>query len=297
MSDLRAIELPSAREVEAVAHGLLIGAKGHRKFPTPVNDIVAYSELAVDQNVDLANLANGIVNRHLGAIQKFARKVLGMVDIREKVIYLDHQQSSSRKAFIKLHEVGHFALPWQRDTFLYLDDKDSLDHETKLDFEREANYLASCVLFQGDIFNEEASLLELSIKAPMLLADKFGASHQATIRRYVLNSRKRCAVLVLNAAEAAPVFQVPLRNCFESAPFRAEFGEIVTPKHFGTDFSFVLDVQRRRRLHTKGAVRLETSGAGIQEFEYHFYFNFYNTFVFLMPAGEKILLGKSIRVG
>src|ERR1700742_573043 len=102
MTDLRAIELPSARDVEAIAHGLLVGAKAHRRFPTPVDDIVSFSELAVDQNVDLSNLTHGTITRHFEAIQKFARKVLGMVDLREKVIYLDQQQSVSRKAFIKL---------------------------------------------------------------------------------------------------------------------------------------------------------------------------------------------------
>ena len=297
MTDLRAIELPSARDVEAVAHGLLVGAKAHRKFPTPVDDIVSFSELAVDKNVDLANFTQGTIARHFEVIQKFARKVLGMIDLREKVIYLDQQQSVSRIAFIKLHEVGHHALTWQRDAFLFLDDKNTLDPDIKQDYEREANYLASCVLFQGDVFSEEASLLELSIKAPMLLATKFGASHQATIRRYVLNSPKRCAVLVLNAPVTGPTFEVPLRNCFESASFRAEFGEVITQEHYGTDFSFINDVQRKRRLHTGGKVRLETTGAGLQEFSYHFYFNFYNTFIFLVPEGEKNRLGKSIRVG
>jgi hypothetical protein len=296
MSPTRAAHLEACKDIELISKNLLVGAKAFGKFPTQVDQVVLYSELAVDQEIDLSALHEGFFQEKYRLLKGVARKLVGMVDLHEKVIYLDQKQPAKKKSFVMLHEVGHAVLPWQRDTFLYLDDKSTIDQDTKELFEQEASFLASCLLFQNGVFEDEASILELSIKAPMLLADKFGSSHHAAIRRYVLSNPKRCAVLIFNAPLPKAEFSVPLRNCFESPSFITEFGELIIEEVYGMDFRFVQEISRKRRLHTDGKVQLMTSQGGLQSFDYHFYCNFYNTFVLIMPPGEKKLLGRKIVV-
>ena len=297
MSKTRSNQLDASADIEAVAKNLLIGSKALGKFPTPVDDIVRFSELAVSQNVDLSALHKGFFSEGYELLQSISRKLVGMVDIRKRIIYLDHQQKPNRQNFVKLHEVGHYVLPWQRDIFLYIDDKESIDSETNEIFEQEASYLASSILFQGSVFDDEAAILELSIKSPMFLAQRFGSSHHAAIRKYVLSSSKRCAVLIFNAPLPGETFTAPLRNCFESTPFLNEFGPLVIQSIYGLEFPFIREMSRKRRLHTEGKAILLTEGAGEQTFSYHFYYNFYNTFVLIIPPGEYNRFGKAVTVG
>jgi len=81
--------------------------------------------------------------------------------------------------FVTLHETGHETLPWQRNTYAFLEDcEESLDLDLKNQFEREANVFASEVLFQGDRFGLEADGLPFSINSPIALSKMFGASSQ-----------------------------------------------------------------------------------------------------------------------
>src|SRR3546814_10163766 len=74
----------------------------------------------------------------------------------------------------------------------------TLDTFIKAQFEREANVFASEVLFQMDIFAEEAGDLTFGMAAPLQLAKRYGASVYATARRYVMASDRVCAVLIFN---------------------------------------------------------------------------------------------------
>jgi Zn-dependent peptidase ImmA (M78 family) len=79
------------------------------------------------------------------------------------VILLDPTCTPGKKNFVKLHEVGHKVLPWQRQSLVYVDDDVTLDPETKDRFEREASFFASEVLFQCDRFDREARDLPLGV--------------------------------------------------------------------------------------------------------------------------------------
>ncbi len=62
-------------------------------------------------------------------------------------------QNEGRAAFLKLHEVGHDTLPWQR-ALGYADDDATLAPSVKRLFEQEANIAASHLLFQQDYFDD-----------------------------------------------------------------------------------------------------------------------------------------------
>src|SRR5687768_7724046 len=156
--------LETAQEIDKIARVLLKDSKAWGKFPTPVDDIVKYAQLTVEKGIDLSKAQLGFFDR-FASVPRLARKVLGMLDYRQKIIYLDHSQKPQKKRFIKLHEVVHEVCPWQRDIRAFLDDESTLDLETEEIFEAEANYGASSLFFQLEIFDEHAEKLPLTIKS------------------------------------------------------------------------------------------------------------------------------------
>jgi hypothetical protein len=216
--------------------------------------------------------------------------VLGLIDFRHRRIYLDQTVSANRQNFIKLHEVGHGVLPWQRKLREgYGDDEFTLTPEINDHFEREANHFASAALFQLDHFEHEMMRLPLAFNAVRALAEKFGASIQATARRYVEKCPKRCALLVLHPpADDSEWFPIAVRNCFESPSFLAEFGQLAIPPVCDLRFRFVQDIRHKRRMHEEGNVTLATERISALKLDYHFFNNSYNSFVFLFPHGETI---------
>ncbi|XOV74839.1 MAG: ImmA/IrrE family metallo-endopeptidase [Phycisphaerales bacterium] len=98
-------------------------------------------------------------------------------------MHLDKTVHAAKLPFLKLHELGHGLLPWQRDIYaLTADCKQTLDPEVNDLFERETNAFASEVLFQVDTFTNEAADHPFSIKTPMKLSKKYGASVYSTVR-------------------------------------------------------------------------------------------------------------------
>jgi len=277
--------LQSAPEIEKICRNLLKKSKAWGVFPTPIERIVSYANLTIEAGIDLGKIEPGFLSR-FEFIPKFAQKVLGMLDYRQKVIYLDHSQQAQKKGFVTLHEVVHEILPWQQ-ALGFMDDEQTLAPEVKEQFEREANFGASAAIFQLELFDEQAEKLPLSIKSPLVIAQKAGASNHSAIRRFVERSPKRCALLVLHPPEQNGRFAVRVRDYFQSPSFTSEFGSLVLPEVFGWDVPFVPEIKFKRRLHEKGRIGLKTVHGEEIGFTYHFFNNGFNTFVLIFPGGEK----------
>ena len=282
---MRPLPIEAASDIEVVARTLLKESKALGVYPTPVERIIAEAQLKVEEGVDLSDARPGFFSRTFEGIGKVSRKVLGLLDYRQKTIYLDLSQEEPRKRFVQLHEVGHDVLTWQADTYRW-DDEKTLDPWTKEAFEREASFFASCALFQLDRFDEEATKLPLGLKSALALKKKFGSSCQAAIRRYVQYSSKRCAVLVLERPDAT--LKVKVRDCFESPSFANEFGAVDWPESCDARFPFVADMLVKRRFRDDGVVPVAGAGDGQTVFSYQFFSNSFNGFVFLHPPGESI---------
>jgi hypothetical protein len=280
--------LASADEIEKIAGNILVGARAWGKFPTPVDELIAYCELSLSKGIDLSEAEPSLitVGRMFGG--KVSRKVLGMFDFRDKTIYLDHSQRESRKNFVKLHETGHGVISWQKDLLGYMDDEDTISPEIKEEFEREASFFASAGLFQLDRFDEEAAKLPLSLRSARALGQKFGGSAQAAIRRYVERSPKRCALLVLHPLERAGGVHARVRNYFESPAFTKAFGGFAWPEKCGWEFPFVQEMQFKRKDHLNGSLTTTSATLESVNLHYHFFDSTFNVFVFLFPAGEKV---------
>ncbi len=285
---MRPAVLDSASDVDRVVNNLLRGSKALGKFPTPVDNIVAFGELAVAKNIDLGKVDRSFFPK-LEFLSSALKKILGIIDFKKRTIYLDKSQPPNRQTFIKLHEVGHGTLPWQRELREgFGDDEISLNPDLNEQFECEANHFASSALFQLDRFDDDLLKMPLSFNSVRALAQKYGASIQSTARRYVARCPRRCALLVFHKPPAGTTFSVPIRNCFESASFLLAFGELGIPKICDGSFPFIHDICRNRRKHETGVFTGATSYSPSVVFNYHFFNNGYNSFVFLFPPGEKI---------
>jgi hypothetical protein len=266
---------------------LLKNSKTLDVFPTPVSEIVSYSNLTIDSDIDISNAHDSFLAKYLNkdTLKNALAKIRGVLDRSEKKIYLDLKQLPGRQNFVKLHEVGHEVLPWQKKALSYLDDDDTLGDHANEDFEEEANYFASVTLFQNDRFINKASTLEMNINTPLYLATHFGASIHATIRRYVESSPKRCALIILENGTHRPLpASCEVRNFICSPKFFKEFGRIVFPDKLGYKWAFVPHYYFERKM-AKGIVKLDTL-QGEVDFKYEFFYNRYNAFVLLYPQGE-----------
>jgi hypothetical protein len=292
---MKKANVEAAQDIEKIARNLLKTSKAWGKFPTPVENIISCAELTVEQGVDLSRVEPGFFSSNFGFLNSAISKVLGLIDFRHNTIYIDQSQKEPRKNFVKLHEVGHKVLPWQKDVLGRVDDDVTIDPDFREETEREASFFASATLFQLERFQDEAAKLPLSINSPRALAQKFGSSSHSAIRRYVERSNKRCAVLVLNAPQQNGHFAAGIRDYFQSEPFTVEFGEISWLNgECGLEYPFVQDIQRKRRLHEDGELSVMTASSELVTFKYHFFNNGYNAFVLFFPVGEKIRSRTSI---
>src|SRR5258708_3884626 len=171
-------------DVTRYASQLLHKAAVGDRLPTPVDDIVACADLVVSRDVTLSQKSKELSFQFPLRLRSAIRKIVGLVDLREDVIYLNHQILPQKRNFVTLHEVGHKVLPWQRQTYLYVDDDISLNLDICQQFEQEANQFAADVLFQMGRFAEDAGSLPFTIMSPITLAPLYGASAHAAIRRY-----------------------------------------------------------------------------------------------------------------
>ncbi len=280
--------LTSKKDIDNISYDILKSSKALDVFPTPIEKIVQHSELYIAGGIDLKSLEKKYKSAHFTeALKSGLSKIRGFLDRREKVIYLDMDQISSRQNFVTLHETGHNVLPWQSKTMEFLDDDETLDHDTQEEFEQEANYFASVTLFQNDRFDNEVKKFELGMPCVMQLSNYFGASVHATFRRYVENSKFRCALLVLkNLSLKGEVANGDFRNAFHSESFLNNFGSIEWPKNFGYKWIFIRDhLFLKKKWKTNGSINLKTLNGDV-DFTYHYFDNTYNAFVLIFPKGE-----------
>lgn len=275
-------------EIDNLAFDILKQSNSLGVFPTPINKIIDHVELRLDEKTDLKKIPKNYLSKGGEKLKSVVRKLRGVLDRKEKIIYVDPNQHVSRKRFVKLHEVGHEVIPWQRKLYeMYEEDELTISFNNNEEFEVEANYFASGTLFQLNRFEEKSLELPLEIGSPMHLAKVFGGSIHASLRRYVTRSKKRCALLVLENPSADNM-SCSIRDFFCSSPFRKEFGEIQWPDKVGFEYDFVQDyVIRNRRFHKDGIFSLNQKKLLNTILSYHYFYNSYNAFVLFFPKGEK----------
>ena len=172
----------SAKEITKEVDRLLRAAGVRNQLPTPKEDILACARLVECGEIDLEEYEATLTQKGWRFFHRAASKVLGLLDRRSKIIYVDASIHTSRKLFVTYHEVTHQILRWQ-EISVTQDDQFTLSNDCKDLFEAEANYGAADILFQCQRFEGEARDYELSVESALYLAGRYDASGHATLRR------------------------------------------------------------------------------------------------------------------
>ncbi|NVM62114.1 hypothetical protein FHW88_000390 [Mucilaginibacter sp. SG538B] len=258
-------------------------------FPTPVDKIIKYADLRVNSHIDLSVIPNTFFAKQGLILKRGLAKIRGVLDRREKIIYLDLSVPATKIKFVKLHEAGHELLGWQGKLLKFLEDNDeTLDPDINEEFESEANYFASSALFQLQLFTDKMKEYPLELATCLELSKLFGGSFHAAIRRYVENSPKRCALLILNKEKSGPFSptKLTLRTYIQSPSFTDEWGMVGWGEEFEDDAPFVQNFLENRRL-LKSQLEIDWLGEVIK-CNYHYFHNGHNVFVFMFPLGESV---------
>ena len=217
--------------VQKHADRLLREASAIRRFPTPIDDLLESAKLTVVDDEELnesvlqqfTRKTRAGIKTGIDVIKSALSKVLGLLDPCDGLVVIDKNTPKLRVPFIKLHETGHNTLPHQKKMYQLMQDcEETINPDITDLFEREANVFASEVLFQGEVFSSEAHEQSFSIKVPMGLAKKFGASRYSTFRRYVTTNPCACCVVILEppttdsrGLRSAEVRRVVMSKSFE----------------------------------------------------------------------------------
>jgi hypothetical protein len=185
---------------------------------------------AVDlHQVDLFELGADAPSKLRDRIKRLPSKLLGLLAVKQKTIYVDPDLVPTRKRFTIAHEIGHRALPWQNDAF-HVDDKNTLALTTRDEFEREANAFGAELLFGAGRFNREADDEALGLATPLALSSLYGTSAAATIRQYAEHNHRPVALLAISRFETSTtggfVRLLMTDQCVSSPSFVTRFGHL-----------------------------------------------------------------------
>jgi hypothetical protein len=220
------------RAVEERARKLLDRSCAWDRFPTPIEDILATAELQVAPSsvFDPVRIFTYIRNKTADAkryLKSAISKVFGIYDADDRIIHIDDTVGKTKQNFLKLHETGHHEIPTHQKLFRFFQEcEKTLAPEIADLFEREANNFARFALFQGDGHARLAADCELSIRTPIGLAKKFGASVYASAREFARKNHRACVVYILERIEyvEGSGAQAAVRRIEVSPSFEKQFG-------------------------------------------------------------------------
>ena len=265
-------DLPSGSDITLCVKWLLHAADAGDRLPTPVNDIVAAAGLTRTDDIVLSpSMISRAPKKMRPLLRSARRKILGVLDRRERVIQIKSARTAGRERFVTCHEVAHDIFPWQADLAVVGDNRQSLSPNVTAMFEREANQGAAEILFQQDLLRRMARDYPISISTPLELAVLFGSSIHATFRRWVEGLDAVACGLVLD-----PNLTENRRSRYEQI-FTPQWQQQIGRQSFPltmttTQYPFVSEELREGTFHTTSQdgtsveLRYETYTTGYRQF-------------------------------
>jgi hypothetical protein len=222
------------REIDRLTDRLLRAAGARYKFPTPVDDIVEAQHMYIAREEESIFSPAVLAQAPLYIQEKmrgFGHKLLAGLVRSERKIHLSSDGLDVQKRFWTCHEVGHDVC--SEVQVLYLDSGETLTPAVGQSFEREANYAATRLLFQGSIFDDEARDLPQTIASVKLLGDLFGASIHSTLWLFAETALEPIGVFVLHSPvqDDNEELQFRVKNVYVSETFDREFGVRASAPH------------------------------------------------------------------
>lgn len=181
------------------------------------------------RKADLYAVDTEVSDRFSALLKTVASKVMGLLAISEKTIYIDESLPDGRRRFTQGHEIGHDVLPWHAGSFFH-DDATTLAPDTRDELEREANAFAGELLFGAGKFTQIADESAPGLAVALDLASRYGTSAAAALRYYVEWSQRPVAMIALSSFEtrrgAARSIRVIGEQSFASTSFANRYGTV-----------------------------------------------------------------------
>lgn len=182
-------------EIRARVVMLLRRADAWGMVPTPLDQVMEVSQLIAAGEVTLEPEERRQLRKMFGSlVDVVMERLQGVIHFGSRELWVSPDLHALRKRFVTAHEIGHDALPWQRDVIAYLDDEERLRPDVRLAYERQANQAAIELLAQGDTLRKEADDSRLTAVLLSQLSAKYQISMQAISRRIVEESRHDAAL-------------------------------------------------------------------------------------------------------
>lgn len=304
----RRLVLPEEDDVTRQARLLLRDAEVGQRFPTPVDDLVECAGLIVSNEATLdedyaeyfgvrEEYQKALGATSYAALKSALRKTWGLIDLIDNIIYLDRAVSSQKQEFLKLHEVGHKMLPWQRATFMFADYKSTLAPDIKALFEQEANRFAAEVLFQGDRFTRQSRDLPLELETPLGLSRDYGSSAHAAIRRFVEVSHRCCAVLIVRPSRSGANNDSLFSVAYEvrSDYFATQFEGTRLPRRLEPESILGTALLTGRQYYRGDGLLLSDRDGRKTECGFQIFQGSWNAFVLIFPLSETMRRSRNKR--
>lgn len=204
------------KQIMGLSEAVLQAADVVDVLPTPLEQVAKVAGIA--EVVNIGDLPDELVT----ARPKGWRRILGAYLYRAETAFVDLSQPIGRQRFILAHETGHKIVPWHAKSF-HLDNETCIFRDANEELEEEASFAASLLMFQGARFHARALDYETGLRAPISLADQYGASFHASIRFYVEHHPEPVALIVAGRYPRSDQ-TVPIWLSVESRAFSERFG-------------------------------------------------------------------------
>jgi hypothetical protein len=187
-------------------------------FPTPITAV--QEAVGVRERIKMRELPEALAAKK----PNFMSRVLGAYWHDERIVFIDPEQPEHRLFWTDAHEGTHAMCPWHAE-ILRLDDENTLFKQLRAGVEAEANYGAGHLIFQGGRFHRRALKDQVSIRTPLELSGKYGASRHATLHYYVEEHPDVVALLIAGRFQHEDG-SIPIWHSIESAAFHRRFGRL-----------------------------------------------------------------------
>jgi transcriptional regulator with XRE-family HTH domain len=215
------LDVAATTEIRRQVLALLREAEALGRRPTPLEDIQDAARLVLSGEITLdARDRAGLVARFGKWVDIAWKRLRGTFDYRTSAIWVSPDLHAMKRRFVVSHEIGHAILPAHKQTFAYIDDFTCLPPFARDLFEREANYAAAEVLFQGGQATDEFDSSPHALSRVCDLSTAFGASVVATARYVAETSRRPLAVAVAHWNDRG----LGRTHIYTSPKFEAAFG-------------------------------------------------------------------------
>jgi hypothetical protein len=290
-----AVRPDSAARVSDISAKLIRKAEAEGVLPTPIGRLFEIARVTnVEELPDEAFLKT-LSDQTKGFFRSAMQKLRGIADLREKTVYIPPDSRPGRELFVKAHELGHQVLPWHSVDSAYMDDNETLSPAAKAIFEQEANFFGSETIFQGPRFRTLARDFQPDFAAIFHLADRHGASRQATAWRFVEEQDEALALLQYYPTSAIDEHGNRVLNLWVSVGsprFNKQYGAINAPITIRTGHAWV--AARDLDQICDGNETLIVDDRGVV-FQWHAWWNKHALLVLLRRRPPLRLVGRWLR--